>query len=383
MPYAPVARILIVDDEPALLKSLGDTLRAKGYETVGCVAGEAALEALRGAPFDLLLADLRMPGMNGIALVQAAQQYDAQLVSIVMTGEGSTASAVEAMKAGALDYIAKPFEWSVMLPVLSRALAVRRLRVENVELARRIAERTTELETANRALRASEEQLRTLANWAVQAQEDERAGLALTLHDNITQLLCAIQVRTHTLLDKLPPHDPAVKREAAKLRDLVGMAANEVETISRQLRPGVLNLLGLAAVLRDTGAAFAERTGVAIQLEGVRLTERLPAASELALYRIYELALNNVERHARARLVTLRLEQAGDFIRLSIKDDGIGFEPGPPLSGKSSSGLGLARMRERASAVGGWLKIESADQAGTEIEVRIPRTQPAEKTGEG
>ena len=372
MPAKTPARILIVDDEAALMKSLCETLRAKGYETVGRLSGEAGLATLRTTQFDLLLTDLMMPGMNGIALLQAAQQSDAQLVSVVMTGAGSTASAVEAMKAGALDYISKPFELSVILAVLARSLAVRRLRVENVELAHRVAKRTTELEAANQALRTSEEQLRTLADWAVQAQEDERAGLALTLHDNITQLLCAIQIRTQTLLDKLPPNGPATKREATKLRDLVGIAAEEVETISRQLRPGVLEMLGLAAVLRDTGAAFAERTGVGIQLDGVLFTERLPAAIELALYRIYQIALNNVELHAHARNVSLRLEAVGDFIQLSIKDDGIGFESGAPISGRLSSGLGLLRMRERATSVGGSLKIESACNAGTEIEVRIP-----------
>jgi signal transduction histidine kinase len=372
MPAKTSARILIVDDEAALMKSLCETLRAKGYETVGRLSGEAGLATLRTTQFDLLLTDLMMPGMNGIALLQAAQQSDAQLVSVVMTGAGSTASAVEAMKAGALDYISKPFELSVILAVLARSLAVRRLRVENVELAHRVAKRTTELEAANQALRTSEEQLRTLADWAVQAQEDERAGLALTLHDNITQLLCAIQIRTQTLLDKLPPNGPATKREATKLRDLVGIAAEEVETISRQLRPGVLEMLGLAAVLRDTGAAFAERTGVGIQLDGVLFTERLPAAIELALYRIYQIALNNVELHAHARNVSLRLEAVGDFIQLSIKDDGIGFESGAPISGRLSSGLGLLRMRERATSVGGSLKIESACNAGTEIEVRIP-----------
>jgi len=372
MPAKTSARILIVDDEAALMKSLCENLRAKGYKTVGRLSGEAGLATLRTTQFDLLLTDLMMPGMNGVALLQAAQQSDAQLVSVVMTGAGSTAGAVEAMKAGALDYISKPFELSVILAVLARSLAVRRLRVENVELAHRVAKRTTELEAANQALRTSEEQLRTLADWAVQAQEDERAGLALTLHDNITQLLCAIQIRTQTLLDKLPPNGPATKREATKLRDLVGIAAEEVETISRQLRPGVLEMLGLAAVLRDTGAAFAERTGVGIQLDGVLFTERLPATIELALYRIYQIALNNVELHAHARNVSLRLEVVGDFIQLSIKDDGIGFESVAPISGRLSSGLGLLRMRERATSVGGSLKIESACNAGTEIEVRIP-----------
>lgn len=366
-------RIIIVDDEAAVMKSLCDTLGDHGFETAGFISGQAALVALGSTHFDLLLTDLMMPGMDGVALLQAAQKLDVNLVSILMTGAGSIASAVKAMQAGALDYITKPFALSVILPVLSRSLTVRRLRMENAELARHVAERTTELEAANRALRQSEEQLQTLANWAVQAQEDERAGLALTLHDNITQLLCAIQVRTHTLLNHLPPSGAPAKREATKLRDMLGNAAKEVESISRDLRPGVLTTLGLVAVLRKTGAEYADRTGVAVQLNCAPLTEPLPQAIELALYRIFQIALNNVERHSRAHHVTLRLEQSDDFIQLIIKDDGVGFETESVASGKKSRSLGLLRMRERANYAGGILEVKSARNIGTEIAVRVPR----------
>ena len=373
MPAPPAARILIVDDEPALTKSLCDTLSAGGYETVGCHSGQAALKALGATQFDLLLTDLMMPGMDGIALCEAAQKSDPNLVSILMTGAGSIASAVKAMKAGALDYITKPFELSVILAVLSRSLDVRRLRLENAELARHVAERTADLEAANQALRTSEEQLRTLANWAVQAQEDERAGLALTLHDNITQILSAIQIRSHTLLAKLPPSGAApAKREATKLRDMVGNAAEEVESISRNLRPGVLKDLGLVAVLRDASEKFVERTGVALQLDLAPLTKRLPDGVELALYRIFQLALDNVEKHAHAHHLTVGLKQSADFIQLTIKDDGVGFEPGSAARRSKRSSLGLLRMRERANSLGGTLKVKSARNAGTEITVRMP-----------
>jgi signal transduction histidine kinase len=139
----------------------------------------------------------------------------------------------------------------------------------------------------------------------------------------------------------------------------------------------VLAVLGLVAVLRDTGREFAERTGVAVQLDCLPLTEPLPDAVELALYRIFQIALSNVEQHARARQVTLRLEQAGDFIQLIITDDGVGFEPDTPGKGKETNGIGLVKMRERAAYVGGALTVKSASNAGTEINVRIPRTQLA------
>jgi signal transduction histidine kinase len=147
-----LARILIVDDEAAQMKALCDTLRDEGYETVGFTRGKPALAALRQTEFDLLLADLMMPEMDGIALLQAAREVDPDLVGIIMTGEGSIASAVEAMKSGALDYILKPFKLSVILPVLSRALAVQRLRMENADLERRLRERAAELEVANKEL---------------------------------------------------------------------------------------------------------------------------------------------------------------------------------------------------------------------------------------
>ncbi len=150
----PAARILIVDDEAAQMKALCETLRDHDYETVGYSKGPDALVALRTQGCDLLLVDLMMPEMDGIALLRAALDVDPNLVGIIMTGEGTIGTAVEAMKTGALDYILKPFKLSVILPVLSRALAVRRLRLENAELERRVRERTADLEAANKELEA-------------------------------------------------------------------------------------------------------------------------------------------------------------------------------------------------------------------------------------
>ena len=151
---AAPATILIVDDEPAQMKALCNTLRDQGYVTVGFVSAGEALTALRGRRFDLLLTDLSMPEMDGISLLQAAREIDGELVGIMMTGHGAVDTAVQAMKAGALDYILKPFKLSNIMPVLSRAMAVRRLREENAELARRVHERTDQLEAANHELEA-------------------------------------------------------------------------------------------------------------------------------------------------------------------------------------------------------------------------------------
>ena len=147
-------RLLIVDDEAAQMTALCDTLEDHGYGTTGFTSAKEALAVLRGQEFDLVLTDLMMPEMDGITLLRAALDMDVNLVGIVMTGHGSIDTAVEAMKGGALDYILKPFKLSVILPVLARALAVRRLRLENAELERRVREHTAELAAANQELEA-------------------------------------------------------------------------------------------------------------------------------------------------------------------------------------------------------------------------------------
>src|SRR6267142_770420 len=130
----PQARLLIVDDEALHLSALCDTLEQEGYSTTGFTIAKEALQALRDQEFDLLLTDLMMPEMDGISLLQAALEIDKTLVGIVMTGHATIPTAVDAMKMGALDYVLKPFKLSVVLPVIARALKVRRLRMENLQL---------------------------------------------------------------------------------------------------------------------------------------------------------------------------------------------------------------------------------------------------------
>jgi PAS domain S-box-containing protein len=221
--------------------------------------------------------------------------------------------------------------------------------------------------------RRNEELLRALTHRVVQVQEAERGRVALELHDTITQMLCAVLVRSQTLADKLPAREGPAKKEAVKLRKLLGETAEEVERISRNLRPSVLDHLGLVAGLHDTSTEFAKRTGVSVKLTCVELVVRLPADTELALYRILQETLKNVEKHARARHVTVHLTRPGNTVQLTIHDDGVGFDPEhQPARRKGKGGFGLLGMRERAAYVGGALKVKSTARTGTELEIRIP-----------
>ncbi len=228
------------------------------------------------------------------------------------------------------------------------------------------------------AARRNEEMLRALTHRVIQVQEAERGRLAIELHDNITQLLCAALVRSQALTESISVNDGTSRRAAAELREMLGQTAQEVERISRDLRPGMLEQLGLVEVLRDTTKDFAGKAGVAVSLTCGKLGARLPPDTELALVRILQEAFKNIARHARAGRVTVDLQRQADFVQFVIRDDGIGFMVNPRAAGrKAKRGLGLLSMRERASFVGGAFEITSARGTGTEIKVRVPSTVAA------
>ena len=129
MPNRPTGRLLVVDDEISLMTALRNTLRDEGYHVVAVASAAEALGALRQGKLDLVLTDLVMPKMDGIALLKDALSIDPGLVAIIMTGHGSIPTAVEAMRTGAIDYVLKPIKLHALLPALERALTVQRGRV--------------------------------------------------------------------------------------------------------------------------------------------------------------------------------------------------------------------------------------------------------------
>ncbi len=146
-----------------------------------------------------------MPRMDGIALLQAAQNIDPDLVGVIMTGEGTIVTAVEAMKTGALDYILKPFKLSVILPVLSRALTVRRLRIENRELEQSVRERTSQLEVANRELEA--------ANKELEAANKELEAFSYSVSHDLRGPLTVIVGSAELLVEDYAAQMPARARQ--------------------------------------------------------------------------------------------------------------------------------------------------------------------------
>lgn len=383
--------ILIVDDIAINRKLLRVTLEAEGHTTLEAADGVEALQILDHETVDAVISDILMPNMDGFRLCHALRKSERlhAIPFIIYTATYTSPNDMKlAQTVGADKYLTKPAPTANMLNALQEVMEKKTVRplpplpvVEETyvlqqysqALVNKLEEKNIELAQANQSLKKTEEQLRALTQRVVQAQEAERGRVARELHDTITQMLCAVLFRSQVLAEKLPARNRLAKAEAIKLHKIIGKTVEEVERISRNLRPIVLDHLGLVAGLHDASTEFANQTGVVIKLDCVELTRRLPAETELALYRILQETLKNVEKHARARHVMVHLTKPGNLVQMTINDDGMGFNPNRhPVRPKGQGGFGLLGMRERATYVGGTLTVKSVRRVGTEIEVRIP-----------
>jgi signal transduction histidine kinase len=225
---------------------------------------------------------------------------------------------------------------------------------------------------AEEQLREGEQKLKALSDRLLVAQEEERSRIARELHDDLGQSLTALKMDTIGLLQSMP----AGQRSpiADRIIRTIDSTVTAVQRISSELRPSVLDDLGLVAAIESAALLFEERTGIECELslavDKVEDTPIEPGAAT-AIYRIVQEALTNVARHSNASRVELRLRERADEILLEVRDDGRGItaaEIDDPAS------LGLIGIRERAHLAGGTVQFEGVEGRGTIVSLRIPRT---------
>ncbi len=205
-------------------------------------------------------------------------------------------------------------------------------------------------------------------------QEEERYQLARDIHDGPAQVL-ANAVLEMQYIQRLLPKDPqAARQELAQLEKSLRDGLAEVRRLIFDLRPPALVDLGLVASLQRYVQEFRERTGLAVQFTVDEVAERLPAAQEVAVFRIVQEALQNVRKHARASKVAINVARTPAGLKVSVTDDGVGFDPARGLSADRKT-VGLASMQERAQLVGGGVEIISQPGKGTTISLVVPQRQ--------
>ncbi len=206
--------------------------------------------------------------------------------------------------------------------------------------------------------RQADRKLKALAHRVVSSQEEERARVSRELHDHICQLLVSIKYQFELVGHRLAhPGDAPVQAIDGEIASL-SKAIGEVRRISHDLRPALLDDLGLPAALAHLGNELAQRSGLEVNVVPQVQDERLPELQAVSLFRVAQEALRNVERHARATRIDIRLDDAGDRLALRIDDDGCGFDV-QRIEHSTDRGIGLTNMRERVERNGGTFQLIS------------------------
>ncbi len=200
--------------------------------------------------------------------------------------------------------------------------------------------------------------------------EEEARRIAHVLHDEAAQLLAAVYLELAELA-RDAPDSPAVRVRVARIAGHLDRVREQLRRLSHELRPPILDQLGLLPALEFLADGFRKRFGLKVAVQG-RLSGRLSPEVETALYRVVQEALNNVTRHAHAHRVRIRVSKSRGNVRCSIIDDGVGFERKRVSGRENAPGLGLIGIRERVGTLQGTFDIRPGPRAGTELHICIP-----------
>jgi signal transduction histidine kinase len=230
----------------------------------------------------------------------------------------------------------------------------------------------TERKQTEAQLNRSFGQLRALAARLQSVREEERTKVAREIHDELGQALTAIKIELTSLLFEWPSREKPSKRVASITR-LVDQTIQSVRKISTELRPGILDALGLVAAVEWAAEEFETRTGIRCRVDLPKEPLEISQERATAIFRIFQETLTNITRHADATEVHVRLAKENHSLDLDVKDNGVGVSEEQLAAGES---LGILGMRERALLLGGEFLVSGAPNQGTRVKVSVPLSSP-------
>ncbi|MDZ4403611.1 response regulator [Prosthecobacter sp.] len=352
----PPVTILVVDDDPGLTRLIERELRREGYQTAAAGSGKEATGWLQQHRADLLLLDLKLPDIEGPALIEAMAAMGRSVPFIIITGQGDERVAVDMMKRGALDYLVKDVNFIEFVPtVVRRALA-------RLEEQARFA--------------AAEEDRQRLEREILQISEREQQRIGRDLHDDLGQQLAGLSilttVLTRTLAGRAAPEVPA----AAKISDLLKEAVAMTRRLARGLHPVAPEPDGLVSALHDLAARMTGLFHIDCQFDCPTAVQVNDNTTATHLYRIAQEAVSNAVKHGHARQVRIGLSSDAETLTLTVKDDGGGISGLDP----QRQGMGLRIMHYRADMIGARVSIANQTSGGTCVTCTLPMPPPAVPT---
>jgi signal transduction histidine kinase len=396
-------RVLLVEDSPSDAALIEESLAEEGagqFVFVRAATLAQAIKELARADFDVALLDLSLPDISGRETFLRARALAPSLPIVVMTGIADEAIGLEAVHHGIQDYLikgqtrgrqtARAIRYAIERKRSEEALkqAEAELQQERAQLEEKVRERTADLSALNRVLHAeiiqrrrAEEANKLVLRRLSDAEENERGRISRELHDRLGQDLTALKLGLQNLR-RQGSVAAAVGEKLGSLEKVADGLMRDIHRLAWELRPSVLDDLGLDLALRRFAGEWSRNTGVPVDLHtgGDLGTRRLPHEFETVLYRIAQEALANVARHARASRVSVLLERRPGFVSLIVEDDGRGFDAKGAMEAPAGAGrLGLLGMQERARLAGGSLTVESAPGGGATVFARLPLGPAAER----
>ena len=356
----PKLRILILEDLPSDLDLLLHELRrSKLPFTAYCIETEEEfLQALNEFNPDLILADYSLPTFDGMTALALAQQRLPDVPFLFVSATLGEELAIDTLKSGATDYVLKQ-RLGRLIPSVKRALREARERKE-----RRRAEKNLEL---------SLEQLRALATHLQFIREEERSLIAREIHDELGQSLTGLKFDLFRLESMLATADSSslqmCRDKVQSMLELINSVIQIGRKIATELRPGILDDLGLVDALEWQAQEFQARTGIKCEFSALPEKLTLDSNRSTSLFRIFQETLTNVARHAQADLIQTDLQTQAGELHLTIQDNGRGITE-EELNNPHS--LGLLGMRERVMVFGGDIRISGQCGKGTTVTVRLP-----------
>lgn len=352
---ATALRIVLVEDSEPDADLIQQTLVDSGLNfTLATVGTRESFEAeLSHKSPSIILSDYCLPEFDGSAALEIATQLAPEVPFIFVTGVLGEEVAIELLKRGATDYVLKS-RLNRLVPAVNRAL--------------REAEQRRENQRAQVKLRRSYDQLRALTGHLRFVREEERTRIAREVHDELGQALTGIKLDLSWLSGKISG-EPALQRKIKSMSAHVDATILTVRRIATELRPGVLDNLGLAAAIEWQAAEFQERTGIQCEVK-IAVAEAIwDREFNTMCFRIFQETLTNIVRHAKATRIEVSLTQVDHELILTVRDNGRGILEKEVIHAQS---IGLIGMRERVAQVGGQVFFFGLPNRGTTVTMRVP-----------